>query len=84
MTNRVTSQTSAWKWLERGVHQRRWFLLRLTTPGKKFAQKMGPEIYKKHMKPAKQRGMEMKDAVPGKVVDVLGDGNCFYPAKATP
>ena len=36
---------------------------------------MGLEIYKKHTKPAKQRGMEMKDAVPGKVglVDVLGD-----------
>ena len=24
--------------------------------------------------------MEMKDAVPGKVVGVLGDGNCFYRA----
>ena len=22
----------------------------------------------------------MKDAVPGKVIDVLGDGNCFYRA----
>jgi len=38
---------------------------------------MGLEIFKKHTMPAKQRGMEMKDAVPGKVVDVLGDGNCF-------
>ena len=47
---------------------------------KKVAQKIGLEIYKKHTKPAKQRGMEMKDAVPGKVVDVLGDGNCFYRA----
>ena len=41
---------------------------------------MGLKIYKKHTKPAKQRGTEMKDAVPGKVVDVLGDGNCFYRA----
>ena len=37
-------------------------------------------IVKKHTMPAKQRGMEMKDAVPCKVVDILGDGNCFYRA----
>ena len=47
---------------------------------KKVAGKMGLEIFKKHTMPAKQRWMEMKDAIPGKVVDVLGDGNCFYRA----
>ena len=41
---------------------------------------MDLEIVKKHTMPAKQRGMEMKDAVPCKVVDVLGDSNCFYRA----
>jgi len=38
------------------------------------------EIFKKNTMPAKQRGIEMKDAVPGKVVNALGDGNCFYRA----
>ena len=47
---------------------------------KKVAGKMGLEIFKKHTMPAKQRWMEMKDAIPGKVVDVLGNGNCFYRA----
>ena len=47
---------------------------------KKVAEKMGLEFFKKHTMPAKQRWMEMKDAVPGKVVGVLGDGNCFYRA----
>ena len=41
---------------------------------------MDLEIVKKHTMPAKQRGVGMKDAVPCKVVDVLGDGNCFYRA----